>query len=238
MSWVIVPVCEGDGPSSSSSAMCPISRAEAKERGLVRYYTGKPCKHGHVVERMVVNSDCVRCLRLRFLRIQKARRVEFNERVREWHRNNPGKSMEYYRKRFESDPDGFRAKTRARVAKNPAPSRLAKSAWKKRNPDAVTEAENCRRAREREAFPKWVDREEIKVVYKQCRVVSRETGITHHVDHIVPLINPIVCGLHVPWNLRIVPATENYAKNNRLITSYDACNAETQHPPLHLVSLL
>jgi hypothetical protein len=30
-----------------------ISRAEAKARGLTRYFTGKPCKYGHIAERYV-----------------------------------------------------------------------------------------------------------------------------------------------------------------------------------------
>ena len=37
-----------------------VSRQEAKERGLKFYFTGKACKHGHVVERSV-NSGCLAC---------------------------------------------------------------------------------------------------------------------------------------------------------------------------------
>jgi hypothetical protein len=40
-----------------------ISRAEAKAKGLNRYFTGKPCKHGHVAERKVFNATCVECER-------------------------------------------------------------------------------------------------------------------------------------------------------------------------------
>jgi hypothetical protein len=40
-----------------------ISRAEAKAKGLKRYFTGKPCKHGHVAERQVFNATCVECER-------------------------------------------------------------------------------------------------------------------------------------------------------------------------------
>jgi len=40
-----------------------ISRAEAKAKGLKRYFTGKPCKHGHVAERQVFNATCVDCQR-------------------------------------------------------------------------------------------------------------------------------------------------------------------------------
>src|ERR1700730_3185112 len=40
-----------------------ISRAEAKSLGLTRYFTGKPCPQGHVVERHVSGFGCVECTR-------------------------------------------------------------------------------------------------------------------------------------------------------------------------------
>src|SRR5690554_3380578 len=42
-----------------------ISRKCARELGLSRYYTGKPCKHGHVSERLVINGSCCECSRLK-----------------------------------------------------------------------------------------------------------------------------------------------------------------------------
>ena len=38
-----------------------ITRAEAIEKGLTRYFTGKPCKRGHVAERRVANHNCAVC---------------------------------------------------------------------------------------------------------------------------------------------------------------------------------
>ena len=38
-------------------------REEARRQGLKRYFTGKPCKHGHVCERIVSDGSCVECRR-------------------------------------------------------------------------------------------------------------------------------------------------------------------------------
>jgi hypothetical protein len=39
-----------------------ITRADAKAQGLPRYFTGRPCKHGHVVERKTHDRKCVKCI--------------------------------------------------------------------------------------------------------------------------------------------------------------------------------
>lgn len=42
---------------------CPV-RAAAREQGLKRYFTGYPCAHGHIAERLVGNGGCTECSRL------------------------------------------------------------------------------------------------------------------------------------------------------------------------------
>lgn len=73
-----------------------------------------------------------------------------------------------------------------------------------------------RRARKRAALPAWADLAEIRKVYEQCEALTAATGVAHHVDHIVPLQGKTVCGLHVHYNLRAIPAEENLRKKNRL----------------------
>ena len=67
--------------------------------------------------------------------------------------------------------------------------------------------------------PKWLTSnhwQEMAGLYWQAKSLSDETGIMHHVDHIVPLRGKSVSGLHVPWNLQILTAAENYRKSNTL----------------------
>lgn len=38
-----------------------ISRKEAKEAGMTRFFTGVPCTHGHIVDRLTSNGNCAEC---------------------------------------------------------------------------------------------------------------------------------------------------------------------------------
>jgi hypothetical protein len=77
-----------------------------------------------------------------------------------------------------------------------------------------------RRALKKQATPKWLTKEhfsEMRSFYEQSRQLKLETGIIYEVDHICPLQSDVVCGLHVPWNLRVIPKVENNAKLNKVI---------------------
>lgn len=51
---------------------------------------------------------------------------------------------------------------------------------------------------------------EIQGIYDFCRMFKG-----FEVDHIVPLTHDLVCGMHVPWNLQVLPSAVNRSKHNR-----------------------
>jgi hypothetical protein len=91
--------------------------------------------------------------------------------------------------------------------------------WKRRHPDRVSVDHARRRATRMSAMPPWTNAKDMRAVYKQAQRLTADTGIKHHVDHIVPLRGKTVCGLHVVWNLQVLTETENCRKSNKLIAA-------------------
>jgi hypothetical protein len=67
------------------------------------------------------------------------------------------------------------------------------------------------------AAPPWLTREHwqaIAEMYEEARRLTDDTGIKHVVDHVWPLRGKHSCGLHVPWNLRVILHATNARKGN------------------------
>jgi hypothetical protein len=136
----------------------------------------------------------------------------------------------YMKKYYASHQDAIKARAarwyvanydRAQVAnamwaiRNRDKAREIKNKWQKLNGDYRNESLVRRRRAKGSATPKWADKAAMRELYKLARHLSDETGVKHHVDHIVPLQSKIVCGLHVEHNLRVIPWMENVLKHNR-----------------------
>jgi hypothetical protein len=70
------------------------------------------------------------------------------------------------------------------------------------------------------ATPVWLSTEQLQQIesfYWLAQLQKELTDTTYHVDHIVPLKGKTVCGLHVPWNLQVIPALENIRKGNKIV---------------------
>lgn len=113
----------------------------------------------------------------------------------------------------ESDLEAARIREREiakRAYQNNKPKRVESTKkWEEKNPGTRAERKRRRDARKRHATPHWVDLQTIKDIYAVAYMLD------YHVDHIVPLAHPAVCGLHVPWNLQLLPPEENMSKSNK-----------------------
>jgi hypothetical protein len=93
------------------------------------------------------------------------------------------------------------------------------AAWAKANRPKRNVSDSKRRAAELNATPCWLTVEDWRLIedfYIQAHYLTDSMKIKYHVDHIVPLQGKIVCGLHVPWNLQVIPASQNIGKRNKL----------------------
>lgn len=50
---------------NSNRVLVVVTRDEATKNGRTRYFTGRPCKKGHISERYTSTMGCVECLRPR-----------------------------------------------------------------------------------------------------------------------------------------------------------------------------
>jgi hypothetical protein len=188
----------------------PKTRAEAKATGAKYYFTGEPCKHGHIAPRKTKGA-CLECLKLEWERGNQTRAEYF----RAYNQSEAGQKakQEYYGRNREAVIARAQARDTAKVTEY-------KLAYKERNPDLYKELVSLRRRRFRSATPKWLSagqKMEIRLKYRLAIELSRRTGERYVVDHIVPLQGEEVCGLHVPWNLEVVTQAKNLKKSNKLV---------------------
>jgi len=188
----------------------PKSREEAKQTGSKYYFTGQPCKHGHIAPRKTKGS-CLDCLKAEWTKGNETRADYF----RQYNQSDAGQKAkkEYYARNKEEII--ARAQARPDAAKT-----AYKQEYKTRNPDLYKELVSLRRRRFRQATPKWLTTEqklEIRLQYRLAIELSRTTKQRYAVDHIIPIQGEEVCGLHVPWNLRVITQEENLKKSNKLL---------------------
>jgi len=152
------------------------------------------------------------------------------ESSRRWAEANPKKRQESRRKWLEANREqrreldckwreANRERERERGRKwreeNLEKYRELRRLWAAANLGKVNANTAKRRAVKRQAIASWADHNKIKEIYEECARLTKETGIKHQVDHIYPLQNKYMCGLHVETNLQILSATENTIKSNR-----------------------
>ncbi len=181
-----------------------ILRKEAIRQGLSKYFTGKPCKRGHLAERPVATKLCVECkkaLRLeniaRYLHIERGsslrHRTSRTNFTKEWRKQNRD-HVKFYNHQYKViNIDRIRAYDQEQRRLYP---------WK--NKLKVQR----RRAKRINATPVWANRNAIKDFYEKCPQY-------YVVDHVIPLNHPLICGLHVEGNFQYLTTEANLKKSNK-----------------------
>jgi len=121
------------------------------------------------------------------------------------------------RRYYEKNKEAVKARANARPKDEVTQYRRL---HKERNPEYYKSLTSVRKRRHRAATPTWVTPEQklaMRQMYLQAMQLTKLTGNRYVVDHIVPLISEEVCGLHVPWNLRVITQEENLRKSNKLL---------------------
>lgn len=147
---------------------------------------------------------------------------------RQFHKDNRDKLLLEMKEYRLADPEKTKQRDRVKNqssrkyreeynAKNKEKISQRSAKWARENPESKQVSKAKRRAAQLNAIPPWADKNEIKAIYKKAAFLTRTTGIKHEVDHILPLQNPKVCGLHWHENLQILTRSENRAKYNQII---------------------
>ena len=186
----------------------PTTRKEAQDLKATHYFTGLPCKHGHIALRKT-KGTCMDCLKIEW--------AETNAKRALLPKSEASKKagIKYYENNKEL------VKLRA-LSRKPEDLIKYRKTWAKNNPEMHKANIKHRRAKHKQATPKWLTQEQktaIKRFYLDAMAATRITGTFYVVDHVIPLRGELVSGLHVPWNLRVVTRTENLAKSNKHVDS-------------------
>jgi hypothetical protein len=201
-----------------------------KIQETVQWYTGPRCKPCYRREHRIANIEKYKQKDSKFYEANqekiKARQNKYYEEHQEEckersksHRDLVGdQRREGYFEDYYSKPEN---KIKREVATlrwrraNPEKQLQVWRDWSKRNLPYRAYQRALYRAKKVKATPKWLTSEhldQIRAIYETC-----PKG--YDVDHQIPLKSKLVCGLHVPWNLKAIPSTENRQKNNKLTST-------------------
>ena len=132
-----------------------------------------------------------------------------------WYAANKEKVAAYYKAWYAANKDRIKVTMKAYREANKEKVAATNKAWAVANADKVAADVSRRRALKLKLIPKHlkkcpVEKQRMLDIFKLCKLISKATGIQHHVDHMWPLFDG---GPHWSGNLQIITAHENLTKN-------------------------
>lgn len=122
-----------------------------------------------------------------------------------WQKNNQNKVRAYATASYHRT--NYYGRNKERI-------RLDRQRYYQKNRSKMDAEAAAHKAVARLATPEWSIKFFVEEAYRLARLRTKLTGIKWHVDHIVPLRNRLVCGLHAHTNVRVIPASVNCGKRN------------------------
>lgn len=201
----------------------PKSLAEARTLGHNLYYTGKPCKHGHLTYRYVNERACSDCVKLKvkksstvsggnarrwLAKTEEQRAAIYAKRKAYYEQTKAERQLEKLRSYYKLKQDvDWLEKRRVKINK-----------WKQDNPHKVRADTVKRRTAKMKRTPAWLTEDDLWLIEQAYELAALRTklfGFSWHVDHVIPLQGTVVSGLHVPTNLQVIPWIQNVSKANK-----------------------
>lgn len=208
-----------------------ISREDARELGKTRFFTGEPCIHGHIAERLVCNQACAECSRQTSLRSYYKHRDKNRQQLKDWKKANRDRVSEYNKQYYLENKERENQRSRQ---------------WKRNNRDKINENRR-RRLREDPVYrmektmrdfltrclrqPKSKRSQEVlgytakelkdHIESQFSKGMSWENHGEWHIDHIVPVSTHIKNGQEDPQvinaltNLMPIWAKDNFSKSDQ-----------------------
>lgn len=161
-------------------------------------------------------EKCARCRNRAIIRRWKAANPERKRELNKESRARRAEHRREYDKKYQQEhPEVYSSAQRRFRERNEERVKEIRRDYYARHRDLEIQRVTDRNKAQR--TPAWADRDAIAAIYAEARRLSRETGVPHHVDHIVPLRGKEVSGLHVETNLQILTRSANISKGNKLV---------------------
>ena len=163
-------------------------------------------------------NQCRSCEREASLKYEAENREKRRQEKRDFYATNLEKELERKRLHYALNTEKEKARSARWREENREYLREKDRQDAKNRPAYFCYKTQKRHAAKLQRTPAWLSEEqlkEIQVEYELSAWCSQVMGVKYNVDHIVPLQGKTVCGLHVPWNLRVIPASDNFRKSNK-----------------------